>query len=92
MFLISIEYKVSFDKIEPYLDGHISFVRKFVDAGIFVLTAKKIPRTGGVILAKAESREELMKILSEDPFMAFDLAKSDISEIQLSQVSPQLLE
>ena len=92
MFFILIEYKVPFEQVEPYLEKHILFVRTYVDSGVFLLTGKKIPRTGGVILAKVESREKLMILLKEDPFMEFELAEFDITEIQLSQVSPSLLD
>lgn len=91
LFLITIEYKVELARVEPYFEPHIAFVKRYVEAGNFLLTGKKIPRTGGVILAKVESREELMKLLAEDPFVEFDLADFDITEIQLSQVSPELL-
>lgn len=91
MFLISIAYKVPFEQVEPHLEKHILFVRKYVDCGVFLLTGKKIPRTGGIILAKAENRETLMKLLKEDPFVEFELAEFEITEIQLSQVSPELL-
>jgi len=91
MFLISIEYKVPFEQVEPHLERHILFVQKYVDSGVFLLTGKKIPRTGGIILAKVESREKLLTLLEEDPFAEFELAEFEITEIQLSQVSPELL-
>jgi len=91
LFLITIEYKVELARVEPYFEPHIAFVKRYVESGNFLLTGKKIPRTGGVILAKVESREELMMLLKEDPFMKFDLAEFEITEIQLSQVSPELM-
>ncbi|PTN09386.1 YciI family protein [Mangrovibacterium marinum] len=91
LFLITIEYKVELAQVEPYFEPHIAFVKRYVEAGNFLLTGKKIPRTGGLILAQVESREKLITLLNEDPFMELDLADFEITEIQLSQVSPELL-
>ncbi|RKD88413.1 YciI family protein [Mangrovibacterium diazotrophicum] len=91
MFLISLEYKVPFEEIEPHLGDHISFVTKYVESGVFLLTGRKIPRTGGVLLARVENREQLMGLLGEDPFMEFKLANFEITEFELSRVSPELL-
>lgn len=90
MFLINISYKVPLAQIEPYFDAHIAFVRKYVESEVFVLTGKKVPRSGGIILADIPSEPELMDILKEDPFFEFDLAEFAIQEIQLSQVLPKL--
>jgi len=91
LFFITIEYKVPLEQVEPYFEPHIAFVRKYVDAGVFVLTGKKVPRAGGLIMAKAESRQHLQTILAEDPFVTEDLATFDITEFELSMVSPELL-
>ena len=91
MFVINISYKVPFEKIEPYFEAHIKFVRKYVEKEIFFLTGKKIPRSGGLIISNAGDKDTLLKILSEDPFWEFDLADFGIQEIQLSQVSERLL-
>ncbi len=91
MFLVTITYKVPLEQVEPYFEPHIAFVRRYYAEGAFVLTAKKLPRTGGLIIANTEDRQQLEEILNEDPFREFDLADFDIQEIQLSQVSASLL-
>jgi uncharacterized protein YciI len=47
-----------------------------------------VPRTGGIILALAESREKLDAILSEDPFFIHKLAEFKVTEFQTSQTHP----
>ena len=92
MYLINISYKVPVEQVEPYFEPHIAFVRKYVASDIFLLTAKKVPRSGGILLANVGTKEELEKILQEDPFREFDLAEFQVQEIQLSQVSGKLAE
>lgn len=91
MFLIDINYKVPFEKVEPYFEPHIAFVRKYVAEETFLLTGKKVPRSGGVIVANVGNKNTLLEILKEDPFWELDLADFEIQEIQLSQVSERLL-
>ncbi len=92
MYLILIEYKVPFEQVEPHVDAHIKFVRRYVDIHKFVLTGRKVPRTGGVLLGDFASREEVEKTLNEDPFRIHDLANFEIIEIELSQVSEKLFQ
>lgn len=92
MFVVDICYKVPLAEVEPFFEAHIAFVRKYVDLGVFMLTAKKIPRSGGIILANAPSETELIEILQEDPFWEFGLAVFHMQEVQLSQVSAKLTE
>ncbi|WP_163713994.1 YciI family protein [Mangrovibacterium lignilyticum] len=91
MFLISIEYKVPFEEVEPHLASHIQFVKRYYDDRKFLLTGKKVPRTGGIILADVENHDVLMGILEEDPFLEYELADFDVTEIQVSQVSQLLI-
>lgn len=54
------------------------------------LQGRKVPRTGGIILAQAESREALDRIISEDPFYIHKLAEFSVAEFLTSQYHPEL--
>ena len=41
LFLITIEYKVELAQVEAYFDPHIQFVKRYVEAGNFLLTGKR---------------------------------------------------
>ena len=47
-------------------------------------------RTGGVILAKCDSRETLQARLSQDPFQQLGLARTEIIPFEASMASPAL--
>lgn len=51
-------------------EGHVNWLKTYFAAGIFVAAGRKIPRTGGVILTSSVQRDELERILAEDPFTA----------------------
>ena len=49
-----------------------------------------MPRTGGIILAMAESKAAVEELIKEDPFYKHELAEFDITEFLTSQYHPDL--
>lgn len=68
MFIIELTYKVPLDKIDAHMKSHVAYLEKYSEAGIFVTWGRKVPRTGGIIIAKIDSKKEAEKIVKEDPF------------------------
>lgn len=90
MFIVSITYKVPLSDVEPHMPGHMAFLNEQYEAGCFIASGRKIPRTGGVILARADSREALDDILQQDPFYKHELAEFEITEFVVSKTSDAL--
>lgn len=90
MFVVDLHYVVPLDVLDAHMTEHVKFLRKYYSQNVFVASGRKVPRTGGIILALADSREELEKILSEDPFHTHGLAEFRITEFQTSQHPPDL--
>lgn len=80
MFIIQLTYTSTLAEVDQFLDDHKLFLEKYYAAGIFILSGRKQPRTGGVILAQAESREAIEQIIGEDPFNRHGLADYTIIE------------
>ncbi|AZB33855.1 YciI family protein [Chryseobacterium bernardetii] len=68
MFIISLTYKVTIENVERHIPEHNSFLQKYYDSGLFIASGRKEPRTGGVIICKASSKNEVERIIKEDPF------------------------
>lgn len=90
MFVIELIYKASLAEIDANMKPHMTFVRKHYAAGSFVLSGRKIPRDGGIILAVGESREQIEGIVKEDPFVQRGLADYRIIEFRESQRAPSV--
>ena len=73
MFIIDLTYKKDLVEVEKYLPEHISFLDKYYASGHFIASGRK-PRTGGIILVNADSKETIQKIISEDPFYIQEIA------------------
>jgi uncharacterized protein YciI len=85
MFVIELIYKTELTKIDAHMAAHVKFLKKYYASGHFVISGRKIPRDGGIILAVGESRQEIETIVREDPFHAHGLADFRIIEFRASQ-------
>lgn len=85
MFIIELIYKADLKQIDAHMGAHMKFVRKYYAAGNFLVSGRKIPRDGGIILAVGESREAIEAIAKEDPFYTKGLVDFRIIEFRASQ-------
>ena len=85
MFVIEIIYKVALAEIDAHMAAHVRFLKKYYAAGNFLVSGRKIPRDGGIIVAVGASRERIQAIIEEDPFHARGLADFRIIEFRASQ-------
>jgi uncharacterized protein YciI len=85
MFVIELIYKVPLTEIDAHMAAHVNFLKKYYAAGNFLVSGRKIPRDGGIILAVGQSRRQIETIMDEDPFTAHGLADVRIIEFQASQ-------
>jgi uncharacterized protein YciI len=79
-FVISLHYVVPLDVIDDAMRSHVAFLEKQRRAGVFIAWGRKVPRTGGIILACAESRAAIERIMNDDPFVARRLAEIQVTE------------
>ena len=63
----------------------LAFLRKHYAAGTFLVSGRKIPRDGGIIIAAGKSRAEIEAVVKEDPFVKRGLAEFRIVEFRASQ-------
>ena len=85
MFVIELMYKAPLTSIDAHMAAHVRFLKKHYAAGHFLVSGRKIPREGGIILAVGRSLEEIETIVREDPFVARGLAEFRIIEFRASQ-------
>ena len=85
MFVIELNYKVELEAIDARMKAHMAFLNKQYAAGTFLVSGRKIPRDGGIILAVGDSREQIEAIVREDPFVSENLADFRVIEFRPSQ-------
>ena len=85
MFVVELIYKAALADIDAAMAAHVVFLNKHYAAGTFLISGRKMPRDGGIILAVAEGRERLEAIMREDPFCRHGLADFRIIQFRPSQ-------
>jgi uncharacterized protein YciI len=85
MFVIELNYTADLAEIDAHMKAHVAFLKKYYDAGNFLLSGRKIPRDGGIIIAVGKTRRQIESILTEDPFHSHGLAEFRIIEFRASQ-------
>jgi len=79
-FVVSLHYLAPLDDIDAAMRAHVAFLEKHRKAGVFIAWGRKVPRTGGIILACRESRAEIERIMQDDPFVSRKLAEVEVIE------------
>jgi uncharacterized protein YciI len=92
LFVIDLAYKASLEKIDENMADHVRFLKKYYASGSFIVSGRKIPRDGGIIIATGRSRGEVEAIVRQDPFVARGLADFRLVEFRASQRAPDILD
>jgi uncharacterized protein YciI len=80
MFIITLTYLKSAEEIDAQLAAHREFLREQYANGVFLMSGRMVPRTGGVIVAVADSRADIEAVIELDPFNEAGLASYQITE------------
>ena len=90
MFVILLHYLKPLPEVDRFVAEHRAFLERHYAAGNFLLSGRQEPRTGGVILADAPTREQIEAIVREDPFNREQIARYEIVEFVPSLADPRL--
>jgi len=90
MFVIELRYTADLAQIDAHMKAHVAFLDQHYAAGTFVVSGRKIPRDGGIIVAVGKTRAQIERVIGEDPFVAKGLAEFRIIEFRASQRAPDL--
>lgn len=90
MFILELSYIAPLDEVDPVRDEHMTWVATQYEAGRFLASGAKVPRTGGVILAKSMPRDALDDLIASDPFTRAGVAAYSVIEFAATTVAPGL--
>ena len=87
MYIIILTYQKDLSEVEKHLEAHRAYLDKHYASGHFVASGAQVPRKGGVILCKADSKEEILDIIAQDPFHEHRIATYQIIEFTPTKFS-----
>ncbi|RAJ85551.1 uncharacterized protein YciI [Chitinophaga dinghuensis] len=82
MFLILLQYIRPVAAVEHFMEAHNAFLQKHYESGKFILSGRRKPKSGSLILCKASSRKEVEEIMKDDPLEKYQLALVEIIEFE----------
>jgi uncharacterized protein YciI len=85
MFIVELIYKADLAEIDAAMKPHMAYLNKHYASGRFVMSGRKVPRDGGVILVTGDNREETEALVREDPFVSRGLADFRLIQFRVSQ-------
>ena len=90
LFVIDLTYITALENIDPLVAPHMAFIERGYASGLFLASGAKVPRTGGVIIARGKSLADVEALISADPFHAAGVARYEITEFNPGNVAPAL--
>ncbi|UUX49453.1 hypothetical protein NUH88_18880 [Nisaea acidiphila] len=91
MFVALLKLSTNRAKAGDYLEGHKAWLKRGFDEGVFLAAGTlAAPDEGGGILAHNTDRASLEARLAEDPFVAEEVVRIEVTEIGASITDPRL--
>lgn len=90
LFVVLLRYLVPLDTILALRPAHVDYLKQYYDNGTFLVSGPQVPRSGGLILARAASRAALMDILEQDPFYVEKAVEYHVYEFEVNICAPEL--
>ncbi len=81
-FVIEINYLVPTDQLLEVTVEHRAFLQTGYQDGILLYSGPKVPRTGGMIVARAETAEALIDFFHNDPYQRKGVANYRFIEFE----------
>jgi len=88
MFVLLLTYTTPLDEVDALMRKHMAWLDEHYAAGRFIVSGRRVPRTGGVILARGDDREEMEALAASDPFVQGGVATVEVIQFRASQKAP----
>jgi uncharacterized protein YciI len=88
MFIVTLTYLKPVEEIDALMNAHVAWLKSHYEHGLFIASGRRVPRTGGVILARSGDEPALRAALAADPFVLHGAARCDVVEFTPSMTAP----
>lgn len=89
-FAVFIKYLESLDKIKSVQEVHRNLLQSGVEKGIILVSGPIEPRTGGIVIMRSQSMEDVKKFFNEDPYLKNNYAEYTFFEFKPGKHQPFL--
>lgn len=78
MFVLFSRFQKPLEEINHFLTAHSVWVQQHYESGRFLVSGRREPPVGGVIVARAEDEQEIYEILALDPLQQMGMVEYEI--------------
>ena len=82
MVVVSLTYKVPLQEIDRHGAAHVEWLGTCYDAGLLLASGRKVPRVGGVIIARG-TLAAVKALCERDPFYVHGVAAYEFIEVEV---------
>ena len=90
MFIVILTYTKPLEEVNQHVEAHRSFLDRYYAEGVLLVSGRQVPPQGGLMVARAESKEKLQDILKQDPYQIAGVASYEIIEFSPIKWQPEL--
>lgn len=87
MFVLILDYKADLAEVDRHLAAHLDWLKATYAAGSLIASGRRVPRTGGVLLARGD-RATAEALAASDPFSIHGVADYTIIEFTPTMTAP----
>jgi uncharacterized protein YciI len=80
-FLIHLQYTKPISEVAEITPEHRAYLKTKYDEGILLFSGPRVPRTAGVLFARADDISVIENMIAADPFKTKGIADYEIIEI-----------
>jgi uncharacterized protein YciI len=91
VFVLLLTYVKPPAEVDALMRDHMAWLNEHYNAGRFIVSGRRIPRTGGVIVARGDDRGEIEALAASDPFVSGGAATCEVIQFRASQSAPDLV-
>ena len=73
-YVVEIIYRIPVEQIGEVVAEHRAYLKEGYERGWLLFSGPKVPKTGGVVVARAPSLQELELFFSADPYQVKGIA------------------
>jgi uncharacterized protein YciI len=88
VFVLLLTYVRPLAEVDALMREHVAWLDAQYEAGRFLVSGRRIPRTGGVIVARGDDRAEIEALAATDPFVSGGVATCEVIQFRASQRAP----
>jgi uncharacterized protein YciI len=74
VFVLLLTYTRPLDEVDALMRRHMAWLNEGYAAGRFLVSGRRMPRTGGVIVATGDDRDEIEALAATDPYVTGGVA------------------